>query len=67
MVSLNPQPCNTGLSFPLADENTEVQRGPMICPRSTEGKRQSWDLAPGSLGPKPMLSKVTVPPGDWPA
>lgn len=68
MASFNSQPCKTGPpSFPLAGENTEVQRGSPTGRRWTEGQRQSWDLAPDSLGPEPMLSKVTVPPGDRPA
>lgn len=67
VISPSSQPCKIGPSFPLAGERTEVQRGSMIGSRSAEGKRQGWDAALGSLGPQPMLSKVTVPPSRGPA
>ena len=33
----------------------------MICPRSTEGKRQSQGLTPAASSPKPTLSTTMVP------
>lgn len=49
----------------FVDENAEVQKSWVICPKSPGNKWPHWGLDPGSWVSAPVLSCSSEPHGQW--